>query len=154
MFKTRSLPVALTDTELLLRGQTMADLQREIATAEAKKTADAKAAKEEIDTLKGTLSFVSEQVRTKCEYRDVDIIEEKHYDDDTQKHVMRTIRADTGEMVSVRPLTDSERQTELGIVESIADAREKKAAVAGSEKAKPAKKGKKKAPNAEEEPAE
>jgi hypothetical protein len=106
---TLDLPVHLTERELLERGDALVkqfdDLDKiEAALSEAK--AEAKAAREPVEE---SIRQLKIQIRTKKEPRPV----ECKLEPDFANGVMETIRLDTGEIVTARPLAPEERQESL-----------------------------------------
>lgn len=106
---TMSLPVKLSEQELLIKGNELSKLLQDLETVEAqKKTANA-GFKDEIDKLTEQISGLATIVREKKEYREVEVEERKNMD----RMIMETIRLDTGEVVSYRELKGHERNLGL-----------------------------------------
>ena len=106
---TKSLPVRLTQDELLDRAAELAGVVEDYSTEEARQTdvkAQLKARLTELDAKRRQLAIV---VARKEEYRDVrcEVLA------DLDRMLAHTMRTDTGEIVGSRPLTDEERQDGL-----------------------------------------
>jgi chromosome segregation ATPase len=106
---TKSLPVKLTRDELLQKSAELAGTVQDYATEERRQAdvkAQLKARLTELDARRTQLAFT---VARQEEERDVlcEVVADLH------KLVANITRADTGEIVSIRPLTDGERQDAL-----------------------------------------
>jgi hypothetical protein len=106
---TMTLPVTLTEPELLDRGQALAAERERFTASRAAAKAAATAAKDdmaeieaEVDRLAGIVARKSEPRPVACEVRA-----------DYPRGVMETIRLDTGEIAYSRSLTETERQAWL-----------------------------------------
>lgn len=108
--ETRQLPVALTQQELLDRGERVADIQRQLDDAEAALKAYKSAHKSQVEGLDATRRHLSHEIRHKQEIRQVEVDIRKNWDEAR----VETWRCDTGELVSSRPMTPSERQRDIG----------------------------------------
>jgi hypothetical protein len=106
---TSTLPVKLTEDEFKERAEGLAQLCQDI-TAEESRAADVKAQlKARLTQLEGRRSELSIVVARKEEMRPVGC--EVLADFENYKAII--LRTDTGVIMSVRPLTDSERQSHL-----------------------------------------
>lgn len=103
---TKWLPCVLNDQEIKQRGQQLAEMNYKRAQIEDEKKAANSEFKEKIDNLEMQAKTIVQEIRSKSEYRDVPVTEEKDFD----VKVCRTIRTDTGEIVSERPLRVDELQ--------------------------------------------
>jgi hypothetical protein len=112
--ETRSLPVKLTQEELDLRRDKLAELVRDISTAEQARSDAASAAKKEIDKLDASAGSIAREIRERSEYRQVEVTREKDY----RRRIEEVIRSDTGEVVDSRVLGDDEMQGKLFEVET------------------------------------
>lgn len=108
----RNLPVTLTDEELRHRGDALAAQLDELDRIEAKVKAAKEAAKGPKEKAEATIGELRRQLRTRSEDRLVDCEEVKRF----AQRCAETIRLDTGEVVSTRPLTAQEMQTELSVI--------------------------------------
>jgi hypothetical protein len=109
MNETQSLPVVLSQSELLARGKESGELSLSISQVEEDLAAAKVAAKEKLKTFEARKRELDRVLRSGIETRDVEC--ELRFDFDAG--VARTIRLDTKEVVSERPVTDEERQTSL-----------------------------------------
>jgi phosphoketolase len=109
--ETKLLPCALTQQELLERGQRAAELVNQIASEEEVRSAAGKASKEKINGFEIELRAVGYEIRTKKEMRDVEIERVK----DLGRKVEEVIRLDTGEIVETRALAPHELQAEMAL---------------------------------------
>ncbi len=107
--KLEKLPCKLTNDEVRRKGEELAlerKKHREVAdeakASAARFKADLKAIDEKIDDL-------AEQVRSRRETREVEVIERK----DMDIAMVETIRVDTGEVIRSRAMTLNERQIHL-----------------------------------------
>lgn len=105
----RSLPVRLTEEELLKKGSQLAATVQDIAAEEGRQV-DLKAAMKaklaEIDARRTQLAIA---VSRKEEARDVEVDVWHHYD----RGVVVDVRRDTGEIVNTRVMSTAERQPSL-----------------------------------------
>ena len=106
---TRSLPVKLTDDEVLALGRRIAELMEQRQSAEALRKSQQKKLKSEIEELDKEIEDKRCAIRSCEERRLVEV--ELHFD--YQRGIVETIRIDTGESVSIRPMDDEERQMGL-----------------------------------------
>lgn len=106
---SRMLPCDLTDQELLQRGQKVAELVAKKEALEAEKKDTASEFKAKIDRLESDIASIAKEVRSKKEYREVEVSTTKDY----KRKVAETVRQDTGELVEQRTLTPAELQLEL-----------------------------------------
>jgi len=104
-----NLKVILTKDEVADLADRAAALLQDRDTMEEEQKSRAKAAKAEIERVEAELREVSNQVRTKATYQDVQC--ERRYLYDTGK--VQEWRMDTGEMRSERDMTDAEKQRDL-----------------------------------------
>lgn len=105
----RSLPVHLTDDELLKKGTDLATAVQDIATEENRQAdikASMKARLAEIEARRTQLAIA---VSRKEEHRDVEVDIWHDY----QRLVVEEIRRDTGEVIHRRVMSEDERQAEL-----------------------------------------
>ena len=109
MNNTQSLPVRLTEQELIAKGAELSAMIKALSYEEAEKKSVADAFKARITDLDTQIQRLAQIVRDKKEFRPVEVIEQPDYD----AMMMRTVRLDTGEVVSSRPLEGSERQRPL-----------------------------------------
>jgi len=110
------LPVELTQDELLARGRELASVKDEHTQAQADLEAategwkdSKKAMQERIEDHESEMRRIARAIRSGREDRDVDVREEP----DFETGIMRTVRADTGDLVQSRGLTEAERQRSL-----------------------------------------
>jgi hypothetical protein len=114
--KTMPLPVKLTEGEVALRAQELASAEAELGEVEVQLdqfTEAAKGTKKNLETkiseARAKVGRFARVVRDRSEYRLVEVIEEPDY----ERGAMDTVRKDTGEIVSTRGLTETERQQTL-----------------------------------------
>ena len=100
----RRLPVKLTDEEMIIKGQELAELENQLTDLEDQKRVTAKAFSKDIEANKGRIKRVSHAINTKQENRDVECEEVR--DEEAMK--VSVIRLDTGEIVSERLMTAEE----------------------------------------------
>ena len=110
--KTERLPCELTDDEVRAKGEQIAQLIGEIQDAEVAMKAQAEEAKDNIKGLKARTSALSSEVRTRREYRSVEVRESF----DWGNRRVEVIRLDTGEVIRTRETTEAERQLHLSVV--------------------------------------
>lgn len=103
------LPCALTDAETLLRGNELARCQLELGKIEANKKANAADFKAQAEAIENRIARLARVVAEKEESRPV----ECRLEEDRNAATMKTVRVDTGEVVSSRPMTEAERQSRL-----------------------------------------
>lgn len=107
--KLEKLPCSLTLDEVRRKGEELALARKKfVETADEAKNvaADFKAKLKELDK---AIDELAEQVRSKREMRDVEVIERR----DTVNAMVETVRCDTGEVVRSRAMTLNERQVHL-----------------------------------------
>ena len=107
--KLEKLPCKLDNTEVRLKGEELALARKEhheLADAAKASAARFKTSIKEVDE---RIDDLAEQVRTRQETRDVEIIDVK----DMDRQMVDTIRTDTGEVVRSRAMTLNERQIHL-----------------------------------------
>lgn len=105
----RSLPCKLTDEELLKKGTELATAVQDIATEEGRQ-ADIKASmKAKLAEIEARRTQLAIAVSRKEEHRDVEV----DIFHDFQRGVVEDVRRDTGEVVSRRVMSESERQQNL-----------------------------------------
>lgn len=107
----RQLRVALTEKELADRADRASHVLAEIDDKDAARKAAAKAAASQIEELEAELRRLSSEVRDKATYRLVDC--ERRYD--YRAGSVSEERTDTREVLRMAPMTDAERQLELGL---------------------------------------
>lgn len=110
---TRSLRCELTDQEIHERAQTAARMVVTIDELESAAKAEAKRRKTFIEEKEAELRRLSAEIRDKATFREIDC--ERLYD--YKLGLVREVRTDTGELLSERAMTYSERQLELDIDE-------------------------------------
>lgn len=107
----RELRVQLKTEEIAERADRAAQLLAERDSKEEEQKAAAKHAKSVIESMEAELRRLSNEVRTKATYREVQC--ERRYDYRLGK--IFEIRKDTDEVLFERPMTDAERQRELDL---------------------------------------
>lgn len=107
--ETRTLAVALTDHELLERGDQLARAHQAVLDAKAEQKAAAERAKDTLNELEGAVRRLARVVREKTEPRDV----ECRIVHDYAAHSVQVVRTDTGEVVASRAMSEHERQIGL-----------------------------------------
>lgn len=105
----RTLPVALTATELLDRGDQLARAHQAVRIEQAEQKAKKEDLKQRLEDLEGEVGKLARIVRDKSEPRDVECARVFDFD----KSTVEIVRTDTGEVVSSRTMTDQERQIGL-----------------------------------------
>ena len=107
----RSLPVSLTDDELLKRGAELAAAVQDIATEEGRQ-ADIKASmKAKLAEIEARRTQLAIAVSRREEHRDVEV----DIFHDYPRAVVQDIRRDTGEVLTTRVMSEHERQIGLPI---------------------------------------
>jgi len=113
---TMLLPCELTDDEWVARSRDLASLEAILADAEAAEVEAAdeyKARKKrlaaETQTKRANVARLAQIVRTRSEERNVEVKTET----DFEASRVQTVRVDTGEVVSTRPMTETDRQREM-----------------------------------------
>lgn len=105
----RNLPVKLTESETLMRGEELARTVEQYKAEEAAEKDRAKKAKEGLLALRTRMETLSRVVDTRVEHRDIPCgWAFRHADLTAVLH-----RRDTGEIVETRPMTMTERQERL-----------------------------------------
>jgi hypothetical protein len=107
----RSLPVRLTDEELLKKGQELAATVQDIAAEESRQVDIKTQLKAKLAELDARRSGLAVTVSRKEEHRDVEV--DIFYD--YQRGVVEDIRRDTGEVLTTRVMQESERQQKLPV---------------------------------------
>ena len=105
----RRLPVKLTENELLIKGQELADLERQLSEVEDEKREVSKEFSGRIEGMKNRISETANTINSKQEIRDVEVAVSMDY----KSLTVRVVRTDTGEIVSERLMSDKERQSTL-----------------------------------------
>lgn len=100
------LPVPLTREELLIKGDELAKKLTAKRALEDKKKEKAALMRADMKELDKEIDELRTEVREKRELRPVQIEVEK----DFERHLMHTVRIDTGERIRSRPMTLDERQ--------------------------------------------
>jgi hypothetical protein len=125
----RDLPVKLSDDEIRERGIEMAKLEIAKEDTENQIAEVKEAAKQQIDSMKETMTGLTERMRTlareirtgECE-KSIQVFERI----DMGSNMVEIIRNDTMEVVETRPVTEADRQMDLdGVLGKIADDTEK-----------------------------
>ena len=104
-----NLKVILTKDEIADRADRAAGLLQDRDTKEEEQKARAKAEKAVIESIESELRRVSNEVRTKATYQDVQCERRYVYD----KSKVQEWRLDTGEMISERDMNETEKQRDL-----------------------------------------
>lgn len=102
--ETWSLPCALSDGELRVRGEELGKLVDQRLAKEEEKKEVAKRLKEELDALSDRIVKTATVIRTKKEDRPVEVVERPNL----AKRMIEHYRCDLHELVSSRPMTPSE----------------------------------------------
>lgn len=105
----RSLPCRLTDDELLKAGSDLATAVQDIAAEEGRQTDIKASMKAKLAEIEARRTQIAIKVSRKEEHRDVEVDIWHDY----QRAVVQEIRRDTGEIISTRVMSDSERQQAL-----------------------------------------
>ena len=113
--QVRSLPVKLTDEEMIIKGQELAELESELTDLESLKRAASKEFAKQIEVKKGKIQRVSHAINTKQENRKVECEEVR----DEEFLKVSIVRKDTGEVVSERLMTAEERQKVLNFPQPV-----------------------------------
>ena len=106
---TRELPVVLTESELIQKGDELAKKLAELADTEAAKKSSTAAYASRIGAIKADLFDLRRIVEDRSEDRPVAVTEAR----DFQRSIVETIRLDTNAVVDWRPMTAEELQMEL-----------------------------------------
>lgn len=104
-----NLKVILTKEEIADRADRAAGLLQDRDTKEEEQKARAKAEKAAIESIESELRRVSNEVRTKATYQDVQCERRYVY----EKSKVQEWRLDTGEMISERDMNETEKQRDL-----------------------------------------
>lgn len=103
------LPVQLSNDEVRLKGEELAQQRKAWEAKKAERKAVAARLKEELDELDDKICTLADQVKNRREHRDVEVAELK----DFEQGKVDTVRSDTGEVVRSRAMTGGERQVSL-----------------------------------------
>lgn len=106
---TMSLPVRLTDLELLAKAKELAAKLAESDDVESRKKLAVAECKAKADRLGDEISDLAQTLRTGKEAREVEVQETR----DNLARTIETVRIDTGEVVSSRAMTIHELQRPL-----------------------------------------
>ena len=106
---TRRLLCKLDDQDILIRGQQLANAEKEYADIEAEKKTANQHFKDSMDAIGGRIYTLSAAIRDREEIRDVEVIVQ----DDNLMLKHRVVRLDTGEIVESYDFTEKERQGTL-----------------------------------------
>ena len=106
---TQTLPVILTEQELIIKGNELSIQVEELADIESRKKSAMSGFKDEIESSELAISRLAKIVREKKEYREVEVTERRN----EERMTMDTVRLDTGEVVSYRELQGHERNLKL-----------------------------------------
>jgi hypothetical protein len=107
--ETRHLPCALTRSEVEERADKLARLVKDRDAIDAERKQVARDYKTRMDDLSKEIGQLSEQVRSKREWRDVECTKERN----EERGTVDFVRVDTGEVVESRALHPDERQVKL-----------------------------------------
>lgn len=107
--ETRSLAVRLTDAEFIERATALAKVNQDIGVEEDRQVDLKSQMKAQLTMLDSQRAKLSSVVARREEVRDV--VCDVHHDYD--RGFVEVVRQDTGESISVRPMTDAERQMQL-----------------------------------------
>lgn len=113
MTETRSLPVRLTDDELMTRAGELAEACAKVELEESRQANLKAQLKADLARLEAERSKLTHIVAQRAEYRDVPVVE----DYDPVRGVVETVREDTGAVIATRPATDADRQLLLPVTE-------------------------------------
>lgn len=106
---TRTLPVRLTERELLDRGESLALERFARNHCDAQRKAAAAGFKEQLEVFEAEIDRLAGIVREKAEPRPVACRNVR----DMNRGVIEVVRTDTGEIVESRVMTEMERQTRM-----------------------------------------
>ena len=109
--RTRMLSCKLSKDELLDFGSKLAQVRQDILTEEARQASMKQELKSRLAQLEAQSSEYSSKIARGEEMRDVEVDPRLDFGSDTYYE----IRRDTGEKVGERPITDDERQENLGL---------------------------------------
>ena len=107
--KTMRLPVKLTSEEKIEKGKALADQYAIVADLHVEKTAAASRIKSSIESAEAVAASLARIVRDGAEDREVAVMEQKNFD----RRTVETIRLDTHEVVSTRPMSRDDAQAGL-----------------------------------------
>ena len=106
---TRRLICKLDDSEVLMRGQQLAQAEYDYSDTERNRKATADHFKRSLDVIDGRITELSSAIKSREEIRDVEcVIQDNHA---LLKH--EVVRLDTGEIVEQYDFTEKERQGTL-----------------------------------------
>lgn len=106
---TRKCPVDLTRDELLEAGEDLASAQSHLDATHAELKAVKSEYKGRLDEIASRIGRLTSKIGSKSEVRDVACV---HTSDFTNGRIIIT-RTDTGKILEDRPMTESEKQTEI-----------------------------------------
>lgn len=106
---TRMCPVILSDEEFEAKASELAVLERELQELRAAKKAAAADYGSKIEATQGAINVAASIVERRSEIREVDCVEEVSL----QKKIVEIFRADTGELVDTRGITNADIQRAL-----------------------------------------
>lgn len=106
---TETLPVKLTDSQILERGQQLARVHLQLADEEVEKEAINDLHKERVGALEAEASVLARAIRAGQEDREVQVEEQE----DLEAREVRTVRLDTGEIVHRQAMTPQDLQRPL-----------------------------------------
>lgn len=104
-----TLPVRLTKSELLERGNSLALAREHYTRQRGEAKAAAAVAKADLEEIEGEVDRLAGIVRAKAEPRPVETRVVRDY----ERGVVDTVRLDTGELVRTRAMTEQERQIRI-----------------------------------------
>ncbi len=107
--ETRTLPVELTDDELLQRGDELARAIQAVREEERHQKAQREAMKDALASLQGDCARLAQVVRERAEPRSVGC----RIVHDYAANAVQLVREDTGEVIESRAMSDHERQLGL-----------------------------------------
>ena len=102
----RDLPVKLTDAEMIVKGQELAELENELRSLEDKKRETSKEFSGQLEAMRKKIADTAHEINTKQEFRDVEVETVR----DEKELTIMVVRLDTGEIVSKRLMSNAERQ--------------------------------------------
>jgi hypothetical protein len=109
MTVTRSLPVMLTEDELLARGDALEKELGKLDECEERKKTEVAKINKDMALIEEGIRKLRSSIRLRTEDREVECTDRKDWDN----HTVQTIRLDTGEIIDERPMTSAERQMSL-----------------------------------------
>jgi hypothetical protein len=116
--ETRMLPVRLTDDEFMIRSSELAETLGDLAAAENEKKRVATRFKDRIEGIEDEVHKLRLIVQNKEEDRAVEV----HERFNRRRRVVEIYRADTGETVDYRDMTEIEKQNEAELFSETIDA--------------------------------